>query len=889
MVDDPDAMAVLQELEGQEGNTEKDKEETKFKQAINELRTAIEIQGCRSLGEYLASLDFHDVKRNRARDGGTLRTDRQMYKDELELIWRNQSPHHEILTDSVKQQFEEIIFTQRPIKLRSDRVGKCSLEPKKTRARQARLEAQKFRYLQDINNLEYFHPDTEKWTRLTKDKRQQLIQLFETDPKPNLTKIKKVIGLGNRLKLNLETKNIKPNVTACSIRGVLPEWDEMNDEQQYSLVEDLLTIQKKSVLKKRLVNHWKFPTYIAVKLSLLEFEPGHSNHSTKALNKLLPFLLQGQIYSDARVSAGYGYDETEIKVLEKLPAPPETSNPIVNKGLHELRRVVNAIIKHYGKPDIIRLEMARDLEMNTKRYKAATAQQQKNKAANEEAVEKYCLMRQKNPHLKLSNYPSRNDKIRYRLWKDQGERCAYSQISIPISQLFSAEIDIDHIIPYSQSLDDSYMNKVVCLASQNRYKGQRTPIDAFEGNADDKWVQITQALQAWEKNKLGAKVNRFYMTDKEVQERDFISSQLNDTRYISKLAIEYLKQLGSDITTTKGFIVSWLRKQWGLNRLLHEIDEKNRSDHRHHAIDAMVIACIDRGFHRRLADTAKHVEQQSTQLNVRDIHVDEPWCTFRNDVNEQVSKIIVSHAAQRKISGELHESTGAGFIEGIGTVYRVDLNNEFKPTNTKDIIDNEVRMLIESHLATYNNKPKQAFAEGITVLHKDGKTPIKRVRVRQSKTTTLDKLEKSKFGIKNKAGKVFRWMKYGNIHHVELIRDINSGKVIGKSVTAMEASRRVKGIGLPKQPVVKKDHGEDYEFIMALYINDLVTMTDSEAIKHYRVQMLASPSDNRVIFIEHNAATAKNPDQKKRLTVNADLLKVHNLRKIKINSIGKAL
>ena len=351
------------------------------------------------------------------------------------------------------------------------------------------------------------------------------------------------------------------------------------------------------------------------------------------------------------MSAGYGYEVTEIEVLEKLPAPPETSNPIVNKGLHELRRVVNAIIKHYGKPDVIRLEMARDLEMNTKRYKAAAAQQQKNKAANEEAVEKYCLMRQKNPHLKLSNYPSRNDKIRYRLWKDQGERCAYSQIFIPISQLFSAEIDIDHIIPYSQSLDDSYMNKVVCLASQNRYKGQRTPIDAFEGNAD-KWAQITQALQAWEKNKLGAKVNRFYMTDKEVQERDFINSQLNDTRYISKLAIGYLKQLGGDVTTTKGFIVSLLRKQWGL--------KKNRGDHRHHAIDAMVIACIDRGFHGRLADIAKHVEQQSTQLNVRGIHVDEPWPTLRNDVNEQVCKIIVSHTPQRKISGELHEANRGG-------------------------------------------------------------------------------------------------------------------------------------------------------------------------------------------------------------------------------------
>ena len=885
MIDDPDVMTVLEELEHQGGSTESDKEETKFKKEISELRAAISENECRSLGEYLASLDLHAVKRNRVRDGGTLRTDRQMYRDEFDLIWTTQARENKTLTDNVKEQFEEIIFKQRPIKLRADRVGKCSLEPKKNRARLARLEVQKFRYLQDINNLQYLHPHTEKQTGLAEDERQQLIRLFEEDPKPTLTKIKKIIGLGNRIKLNLEAKNIKPNVTACTIRKVLPQWDEMRDEQQYSLVEDLLTIQKKSVLKQRLMNHWEFPTEIAVYLSLIEFENGHSNLSTKAINKLLPFLLEGQIYSDARVSAGYGYEETEIEALEKLPVPPETSNPIVNKGLHELRRVVNAIIKHYGTPDIVRLEMARDLEMNTKRYKLAMEQQRKNEKANIEAAEKYCSMRQENPHLNLSNYPSRDDKIRYRLWKDQEGRCAYSQVCIPMAQLFSAEVDVDHIVPYSQSLDDSYMNKVVCRASENRYKSQRTPINAFVGNKD-KWTQITQSLRVWENNKqLRAKANRFYMTDEDIVNRDFISSQLNDTRYISRLAIGYLKQLGCDVTTTKGFIVSWLRKQWCLNRLLHEIDEKNRNDHRHHAIDAMVIACIDRGFHKRLADIARHVEQQSTELNVRDIHIDEPWATLKDDFKEKVNKIIVSHASQRKVSGELHEATGAGFIKGIGTVYRVDLNSEFKLTKIKDIIDDEVRALVASHLAKYDMKPKQAFAEGVAVLHKNGRTPIKRVRVRQSKIT-LDKLQKSKFGAKNKRGEVFRWMAYGNFHHVELIRDKNSGKVIGKFVTAMKASHRAKGVGLSKPPIIKKDHGKEYEFIMALHINDLVTIKNGEAIKYYRVQKLESPS--RIRFREHNAATLKNSDQEKRLTVNADLLDVHGLRKIELNSLGKA-
>ncbi len=621
-------------------------------------------------------------------------------------------------------------------------------------------------------------------------------------------------------------------------------------------------------------------------LSLLEFEKGHSNLSTKAINKLLPFLLEGQIYSDARVSAGYDYEKIEIDLTETLGAPPETANPIVNKGLHELKRVVNAVIKEYGKPDVIRVEMARDLEMNTKRYKSSIAQQSKNEKANKEAEEKYAQMGRQNPHLQLSKYPSRSDKIRYRLWQDQRERCAYSQKSISMSQLFSAEVDVDHIIPYSQSLDDSYMNKVVCLAGENKYKGQRTPIDAF-GGSEDKWVQITQSLKAWEKGQLESKVDRFYMTAEDVLDRDFISSQLNDTRYISTLALGYLQQLGSDITTTKGFIVSWLRKQWGLNNILHEMDHKNRGDHRHHAIDAIVIACIDRGFHKRLAGIANQVEKQSPELRVSDLHVDEPWSSLRSDIENCVNEIIVSHAFQRKISGALHEETGAGFIDGVGTVYRVNLDSGFKLTQIKKIIDDDVRSLVESHLVAYNNDPKQAFGEGVELLHKDGKTKIKRVRIVQSKTT-FAKLKQSKFGVMDKAGDVFRWMAYGNTHHVEILLDKQSKKVIGKFITAMEASHRVKGLGQAKGPAVQIFHGENYEFIMALHINDLVTIKNNGMIYYYRVQKLDS-GINRIMFRIHNAATLDDQSQEKHLTINSTLFGTHDLTKLNTNVLGKTL
>lgn len=895
MLDDPDVQAVLAEVEEEDtddrktNKTDEEKEETAFKQDIGQLRKTIEASGCRTLGEYLASLKPSQSKRNRQRDGGHLRTDRQMYQEELDAIWEEQKKHHAVLTDKVREQIEQIIFHQRPLKLRADRVGKCSLEPRCTRARIARLEYQKFRYLQDINDLQFFDSDTETWNPLSDEGRAALAALFENTSSPTFAGLRKALGLNRKTEFNLEkseVKKLKGNTTACAIRKVLPEWDTFSEDKQYALAEDLLTIQKKSVLKKRLINHWQFDSTTAVNLCMVEFEPGHGNFSTKAVRKLLPYLEQGIKLHDARVEAGYGYEQEAIRVEDRLGPPPTIANPIVRKGLHELRRVVNAIIAEYGKPDAIRIEMARDLEMNTKRYAAFLKQQKANTKANDEAAQKYAEMRQKTPHLDLPENPSRNDKLKYRLWKEQEERCAYSGRQIILSELFGSAVEIDHILPYSLTLDDSYMNKVVCYTEENRDKRNRTPLDAF-GSNEDKWNQITQAVRRWGKG-LKSKRDRFYKREADLQERDFIGSQLTDTRYISREAGSYLKTLGVDVTFPKAAFTAQLRHWWGLNSLLGDTkDKKERTDHRHHAIDAAVIACIDRGFHQHLARQAKKLERSRSELKLR---IDMPWNNFKLDVNEKLSSMIVSHVPQRKISGALHEETGVGFIEGNGvdgpgTVYRKALDTDFKPTWVDDIIDPVVRQQVRAHLENHDNDPKQAFADGTGVVHKNGKTPIKRVRVRQSKVLDLDTLKKTKFGVHDRQGKVFRWMAYGNIHHVEIIWHRKTGKYEGRFVTTLEAAHRARGINGPKRPVIQTDHGEAYKFVMALHINDLVSIEESGKREVYRVQKLRQDSSQLELRL-HTAATLENKEEGLRKAIST-LMKDYSLKKHRVNAIGK--
>lgn len=884
LIDDPDVADVLEQAERDDEKENVASEETAFKHDIFELRKVIQEYGYRTLGEYLASLSHHKNKRNRAVNGGHLRTDRQMYQDELDLIWAKQATFHDILTTEVKQQIEEIIFKQRPIRLRSDRVGKCSLEPKKTRCSMARMEAQRFRYLQDINHLTYFDPYYDKDFSISEEDREKVIDIFEQNAVVTVTKLKTVLGLSRNNTFNLErgNKKLKGNTTACAIREVYPEWEDLSRERQTALVEDFVSIQKKSTLKRRLMKHWEIDAVTAISLCMIELEPGHVNLSLKAIRKLLPFLEQGDIYSDARKKSGYGYEIEESEACDRLPAPPETSNPIVNKGLHELRRVINAVIAEYGKPDAIRLEMARDLEMNTKRYKENERRQKLNTRANDQAVEHYRKMKTANPHLQLSNYPSRDDKIKYRIWKDQGEVCIYSGRSISLSTLFSPEIDVDHILPYSQSLDDSYMNKVVCYAGENRFKGQRTPIDAFSGDKD-KWLQISQRVNKWEKQ-LQAKARRFFITAREVQDRDFAGSQLADTRYISRVALEYLKVLGIDISVTKGFLVSWLRYQWGLNGLLDDLGEKDRSDHRHHAIDAAVIACVDRNFHKSLSRIAKDVEEKRPEFRVRDLVIDPPWDNLYSDLKQVLDTVIVSHDPQRKIRGALHEDTGVGFKAKHGAVYRVNLNSNFKATQLKKILDPEVKEIVEQHLALFGGDTKTAFAEDQVVLHKDAITPIKRVRILQSKTT-LDKLEKTKFGVRNKQGNVFKWMAYGNTHHVEILRHKKTGKIVAKFVTAMEASHRVKGIGRAKSPIIQYYHGEDLDYLLSFHINDIVQVEVDGGRQVYRVQKLEF-TNNLMLLRLHTAALLNNKEEEIPFRFNSSSFEKWNIRKLNLNVLG---
>ena len=938
LIDDPDTRKYLEELEEADidgknpqssdqnvAKQEKAKEEGQNLKKIAALRTEIGQAGYRTLGEYLwqrvqpmvernqhkakSEKDLLPCRRNRDHADANLLTDRQMYREELAQICEKQSAYHPQLEDvEVRKNIENIIFYQRPLKFKANSLGKCSLEPRKLRARLGRLECQRFRYLQDINHLQYLDPDNGKMTSLDSTQRTQLADYCENHAKVTYAGVRRVCKLPKEVNFNLEKskKLLKGNETACKIRRYLgEEWDAMDAEKQFALVEDLMTIKNKKALKDRLQNHWQLDQTTAIPLCLIDLDDDTTNHSLKAIRKLLPELERGKRYDEARVDAGYGYAKESIDGKEKLPLiTDELPNPVVMRALHELRRVVNALIQEHGKPDMVRIEMARDLKMNKKQKQAYEKQQRENERRNEEAKAKYREYKEKQPKGGVfeTTLHTKDALRRYRIWEDQSRCCIYSGKSIGQEELFSHAVELDHIIPRGRKLDNSYLNLVICLSSENQLKRNRTPIDAF-GDNDKKWHQIKERLKRWPKA-LNDKRKRFYITAKELEKQaedgDFIASQLNDTRYICREAQSYVAKLGCDVSVSRGQLTAWLRQGWGLNGILGEYNFKERTDHRHHIIDAVVTAAINRSLYQKILKKAAELEQSSE--GQRRLLLGDLKPAGIADLAARLDAVIISHAVQRKLGGALHEETADGFIEGIGTVHRYRLNGDFKARRAEEIIDPEVRNLVLNHLENHGNDPKKAFAEGKVVYHADGKTPIRRVRARSARITS-EKLTENKLGLRDRQGKIFKWMTYGNIHHVEVLRNVFTGKVHGCFVTMFEAARRARGVGMPRQPMVRRNHGPDEEFLMALHKDDLVSilvhprndddsldasngLEDQELRQYMRVQKF-SMTTNQVQFQLHTSAVKAKNDDQKLLSINNDLVKKWNLCKHQPNVLGK--
>jgi CRISPR-associated endonuclease Csn1 len=853
------------------------------KTSISNLEKDIAESGSRTLGEYLASLD-KDKKRIRG-----FYTSRKMYENEFELIWNKQADYYpEILTNELKKQIHHSIFYQRPLKSRSHLIGECELEPGHKRAPICLLISQRFRYLQTVNNLRVLEVNGFKERELTGAEREKIINILEYKGKVTFATIRKELKLPKGTKLNLEAgdaKETRGNSTTEKMVAIfgLDQWKAFSDIQQDKIIEEWRSIVKDDTLKRRAIKLWALSEEKATEFSQLNLEEGYIGFSKKAIAKLMPFLEKGISLQTAIQECYPERFKKELEPVSQLPPIDksglgELRNPIVGRSLTELRHLVNTVIKEYGKPDIIRIELARELRQTPKQREETIKKNRGNEKARKEAAD--LLLKEAG-----ITEPKNSDIIKAQLWIECGQRCPYTGQQISAEALFGEhpQFDVEHIIPYERSLDDSFVNKTLCYADENRrVKHKKTPYEAYHGTP--KGDEILSRVEAFNSRLAKEKYRRFCMTPDEVDAlcEDFTARQLNDTRWTSKWAKRYLgllyggtNEMGIDnqgklkVQAVTGQITAKLRYAWGLNDILGNDNTKSRDDHRHHAIDAITIALTTPGMVKELSLAAQRASNNIGRLAKDMVR---PWDLFYRDVENKVKEIVVSHRLERRVRGALHQesyygqnkdSEGKPYIcirKPIGALSENDVDN---------IVHATIRKIVRDKLREIGKPPKDAFKDESNWPKDSQGNRIRRVRIKVG------------------GSEVFR-LKHGFVrsdtnHHMAIFKDDKTGKWDCEVVSLYEAYQRLTN----NQPIVRRDFGEGKTFVCSLAKGDIISLKDKSTHQYglFVVRKLEKPRNIQFSPINDARQLIKIP--RKGYTATADVLKKIDFKKMLVTPLGE--
>jgi len=812
-----------------------DKEDGPVLKEIAALQRELDAAGSRTLGEYLAVIRDDPHARVRMR-----RTLRAMYEHEFEVLTKKQAEFHPSLVApyagldgaTPRDRLRDALFFQRKLHpVSRGRVGRCPLEPRERRCPSGHRVAQRFRIVKEVNTLRV--ADGLGIERaLTPDERAAVITLLCSSQKEKVTfnEIRKLLGFHENQRFNLERgerDSLKHHASDAELRKggknatFGRRWDTLPEADRDEIVAALLESESAEELQ-RLGEHHGLDAEAARRFALLQLDRRPVRLSRKAMSRLLPAMEEGA-REDEAAAAFAEYERIDGPVLDRLPPPPEElRNPIVRAALFQLRRLVGAITREHGKPAAIHVELAREAKgspADRKRRSVEMAgRRRQREAAADELRSAFGLAR-----------PSRADLERYLLWKEQHEACPYTGDRIGLAELLGPDVEIDHIIPYDRCLDDSFANLALCRAHANRDKGNRTPHEWLADRDPDRYEAMLHRVEPLARDGGRGKARRF--AQQHAAPDDFLARQLNDTAYIAREVASYLRRLGVPVVCVRGGTTAELRYRWGLDTVLRDdgLALKNRDDHRHHAVDAVVIALTTPRHLQALAKAGKR--RRRTGEEDGGVVLPPPHDGFRDEVAAVVRAINVSHRPRRGVGGALHEDTFYGKTEVPGTfVHRKPLG-ALTPAMVEKIRDPAIRRIVETRLREHGVEPgsKAAIPSAAwsqPLLMPSG-VPIRKVRVLKEDGTIVP--------IRGGAAHV----KTGSNHHVCIFAftdDKGREKRESVFVSRLEAARRLR----LRQPVVVRTHPTrpDARFVLCMCPGDTVLMDVTPEGENEKVERL---------------------------------------------------
>lgn len=888
-----------------------DKEAGKLLKAIESNKELLNEKNYKTIGEMLWIDDrFKTNKRNKSEDYSNTYS-REMMIDEVHAIFAMQREFGNIYaSEDIENHYLDIFTSQRSFAegpggespYGGDQIekmlGKCTFYPDETRAVKASYTFEYSTLLQKVNNIRIKRAGSVK-RELSPGEKQKVIALAHKTSALKYSTIRKELALsdteyfGDLYYGSKEISEVEKDNKAGKfeflkayhiMRKALDKRNKghintLSDDKKDCIAYTFTVFKTDDKIIAKLTEGGLTSMEIDALMDMKHFaKAGHL--SIKALRKIIPFLEKGLKYNEACTEAGIDFKaEKTGKKLDLLPPLPldlyEVTSPVSKRAISQTIKVVNAIIRKYGKPAFINIELAREMSRNFKDRKELEKHMNNNRAVNDKHRER--LANEFNVQT-----PTALDVLRLKLHTEQGGRCIYTGEVLSIERLFeTGYCDIDHIIPYSICFDDSYKNKVLCTAKANREKRNRIPLEYLTGDDADKFKTLVM-------NTIRDKVKRDKLLKTELTPEDTEGMKeraLQDTQHITKFIYNYIRNnlsfdetIASEktkrVTAVNGAVTAYMRKRWGLNKVRADGDL-------HHSLDAAVVACISDGTIQKVSRFSKAQENKYTHSviegdkeyiinnnagdikDVRDLkeHFPAPWQGFRSELEARLSdnpaqllaslslpayqdididniqKPFVSRMPRKKIKGSGHKETIRRLREQDGVqnvVTKTDIKN-LKLDKDGEILNfydkagsKELYEKLKARLIEYGGSGEKAFEQPFYhPFYKDkfgNPNLVKKIKISEKATLTVA-LNKDNSGGKSVAGN-------GDMVRIDMFYVGGEGYYF----VPIYAADMLKP-ELPNKAVVGgKSYSQwkemsDDNFIFSLYPNDLIKVVHKKPME----------------------------------------------------------
>ena len=938
-------------IDRNETDSSKNEDTSKIKSANNDLREHLEQKGYATYGCYLYQR-FLQGCGTRVRMQGEEKNEfyefyptRDMLEKEFDHIWDEQAKHHE-LSDELKIRIrDDIIFKQRDLK--PVIPGRCTFLPEKPRLPKWHPAAQAFLTLQELANLRVLCDTVE--SPLSLDMRKELFNTLNGGKKLTWTEVRKRLHLSSGDEINLQAGGLKHlhfNQVAANLAGttrkpgpLVDHWSGYNTEQRAEILRNIAEYEKPEELIAWLIQSFGLDQATAEDVEKTAMPDGHLRFCKEVTEALVAEMRNDAIdYAEAvnrapllsSVDLSHSDFRSE-KGVDKLPhynelgnlrrmlgngtgdpkdAPDKRlgkiANPSVHIALGQFRRVMNMLIQEFGKPAQVVLEAARDLSKSDKERKKINDQIKANTKRNDgyrKDLEEAGLLQ---PGQRVGDRF-----LKMRLWEELGrtpaERCSpFSGRKISLADLHSDAIEIEHILPFSKTFDDSPANKTLAFLDENRRKSNLSPGEAAaQGIFDQK--ALVERTRHYPRNKAW----RFLpdAMEKFEEQKSFDDRQLHATGFIARVARAYAESLfdktdldgkrRNHVWMLPGRLTAMLRHRWGLNTGAH----KNRNDHRHHAIDAAVIGTIDPAMIKRLQDAAKTIGAETLSRVLP--NPQEPFPGYREQVLDAVKRINISHRARHgktdvtnssHTSGQLHEDSAYGPVLDLPKNRSdLEIGNIVKRKKVTELTDKEIGQIRDVKLRKSVLKATEpSRVDGLKEAERkklrlellwdwSRKSHHRRVRILKTDTSALP--------VNDKNGTPYKYLVPGENSYIDIIEV--KGKWHGHAISVWDANSG--------QTKSWQEIWPDGKFTMRLYKGDTLQLQDwdretSEVISYSntikRVVFL-QPSANRICLCgQYDAGFLKQRKKDQDDPFDWDLagfnqMRLRRARRVRIDEIGR--